>query len=303
MTEKNYAELMMQYNELAKSAGRNNAVFPIGASGEETDILLKNLDTLKKRLKKELPDLYIEYLRTVGLHGISYAPDHEMFLYRYKDLFEFNIGDSSYEEMQEYLLFGEDGGSYSWFFDVKNKLGKGKDAVYIFDRGAPMIEEYFIYKGKDFYEVIENFAQSKELEDEYTFKSAPPTEDEIAAKDTLGKQILKEIDERLERNPEEAEKVYADMKKIQEYIQSVKTSQRWIEMTDGDFVYIDEVEKGFKQELPLLYLAFMCNRRGGEYESENFDVSFIEGKGISELNTGKLKKKYLKGYFRFAQGD
>ncbi len=297
--EETYVQLIQRYNELVKRAGRDDFIIPIGEDTETTNELLEKLDILEKRIGMKLPDSYVEYLKMIGLYGIWFVPHHEMFAYNYADLLEFNTGASSYVEMKEYLLFGQDYGSHSWFFDVKNKLGKGKEAVYIVDRGSPMTKEYFEYKGKDFFEVIELFAHGNELDDGYAFPISPPTEDETIVRERQGKHMLQEIDKRLEKNPQEAEHVYADIKKIQEYIHSI-TVIHSKKMKDEGFAYIDEVEKEFKQELPLLYLVFMRDRRGGAYESENFYFSLIKGESLLEFNIGKWEKKFLKGYFLFA---
>jgi hypothetical protein len=128
---------------------------------------LNNLSDIERKLGLKFPSQYAEFIKADGLSG--YTNDKfELYLYDEQDIDEFNIGDSRFEEMKEYLLFGQDGGSNTYFFDPDNILNMGNEAVYRVARSA-VDKSAFTLLANDFKEFFNLMIANKELNEEYTF--------------------------------------------------------------------------------------------------------------------------------------
>lgn len=128
---------------------------------EDGKELLVSIDSLQKQLGFTFPESYIAFLGAIG-PGAFENGLFEIYLYDYQDLILFNIGEDRFPELEDYIVFAQDGGSYLYIFDKKNKLQKGNEAVFRVSMTA-LDDDYIIYLAKDFFHLFELFVHEKKL--------------------------------------------------------------------------------------------------------------------------------------------
>jgi hypothetical protein len=293
-TREEYRRIIEEYNRMVARKGFPEFAIPLDEpnleGAAEAARILSNMEELEALTGKRFPQAYKEYLTHIGCCGFIVG-ECELGLYGYRDLLAFNIGKERYEEMRDYLIFGEDAGSDSWFFDCGNKMGMGSGAVFIVDRGY-LEEDGFVYRGKDFKEAIERLATETELKHEYFLKKVPPTEEETGRREALARQFLERIEADLSVDAAAGE-IARDVERIKRYRDLIYEVHTSMLIMDEGFADLWELEKGLSIKLPLSYLVLLKELRGGSYNSRKYMFSLSRTADLLRFNIGKHKKKIL----------
>ncbi len=142
--------------------------------------LLKNLYNailkVEHNFNLTLPDEYKAFVEAACSWGL-WGKSNDFGIYDERDIYEFNFiggheGDSSFEEMKDYFMFGQDTGECSYFFDPFDRLGYGIDAVWRVDR-CSCDKRGFELVAKGFYELVEKFCDKKDEDFVRPFENEP----------------------------------------------------------------------------------------------------------------------------------
>jgi hypothetical protein len=270
--------------------------------------LVRKLPAIQKKLGCTFPDLYVNFLQAGGLSSYLNDRGYDLFIYNEQDLYEFNYtthhhGESAFEEMEGYLLFGQDGGECSYFFDPTNILGYGADAVYRIDR-AVLERKAFELLAKDFKEFFSIFVENKELPHTRPFYVKPeePPKGE-------GEAVVQRIQQDAQRNPAGYKKLQADMKQIKSYLAFIDSKCTDIDsdysyecgynMSDKDFYIVNKLEAHFNRVLPIEYLYLLNTLRGGFYQSPNIFFHFNNDLELTIYNLDPKANKQIKDMLVF----
>jgi hypothetical protein len=271
--------------------------------------LVESIPAIQKKLGYTFPDQYVNFLKAEGLGSYLNDCGEDLFIYNENDLYEFNYtphnhGESAFEELQGYLLFGQDGGECSYFFDPSNLLGFGTDAVYRIDRDV-LEKEYFELLAKDFKEFFSFFIENKELPTTRPFYTEP--EEPPKGK---GEAIVQRIQQEAQKEPDVYKKLQSDMNQIKSYLEFIDSKYTNMDsdygyeygynMNDKDFYIINELEVHFDRKLPIEYLYLLNMLRGGYYRSPNLFLEFSAYDGLEFYNLSKKANKKLSKQLVFA---
>ena len=271
--------------------------------------LVEKLPVIQKKLGYTFPEQYVNFLQAGGLGSYLNDLGEDLFIYNENDLYEFNYtphnhGESAFEELQGYLLFGQDGGECSYFFDPSNLLGYGTDAVYRIDRDV-LEKEDFELLAKGFKEFFSFFIENKELPTTRPFYTEP----EEHPKDE-GEAVVQRILHEAQKEPDVYKKIQDDMKQIKTYLDFIDSKCTGIDsdygyehgynMDNKKFYIINKLETYFGYSLPIAYLYLLITLRGGYYKSPNLYIEFAAAAGLEYYNLHKKNNKKLSKQLVFA---
>jgi SMI1 / KNR4 family (SUKH-1) len=131
--------------------------------------LPEQLIETEQRLGVSLPEEYQQFLLT---WDGGYFENVRLKLYEWIELEDFNPEPDWSEKLPEMLLFGSDEGAYVFYFDPKNRLGKGTWAIYSFSMGAVCFEDSS-YVAKNFTHLIQRALNGEYLTDGSMLKDDP----------------------------------------------------------------------------------------------------------------------------------
>ncbi len=280
--------LITNYYQSTKANISDNARDDTQALTRSTNFI-NSIKKIEQSVGLKFPKDYLSFIEAGGLRHFE-NEGFQIYLYDDKDIIEFNRGDSSYPNLQSYLLFGQDEGSYSYFFDTNNLLGKGKDAVYRIDRGL-LSKEYFIFLSKDFISFFHKMIDNEDLSSEYIFK--------LIHTFTKNQSTYKQIKDKFNMDTiQEIDNFKSLFTKLDGY-------DLGYNMNDEDFTILDEIETRNRYSITFDYKVFLSEFRGGTYWSKKLLIDFYADDGLSDKNITDNEKNEDKhaDFFIFASTD
>lgn len=96
-----------------------------------------SISRMERKLHIKIPELYKSFIESESGWYIK-GDKEEINLYNETEIYEFNYigefkGASSFEELKDLFVIGQDNGEYWYFMDPLNKLGYGKESVWKVD--------------------------------------------------------------------------------------------------------------------------------------------------------------------------
>lgn len=275
MQQKSFKLILEQYYNMNQRTKDELLKYKIEAE-RNSQLFINNLLAIEKKLGMHFPDKYIELISNNGLSGFENT-HFQIYLYDEKDIYEFNLGESSIDEMRDYLCFGQDGGSYTYFFDPNNILQNGKDAVYRIDRGV-LRKEYFNLIADDIFDLFDLLVSDKEVNDQYLSKKKDNL-NHIHNKDRENANIILE---RLSKSRNE---------KIEEMIKNIYSTLPLLSGYDlghnfdnEEFYILKDIETHNNYKIPIEYQHFLFEFRGGGYWTDNRILEFYVIDALKEFN-------------------
>jgi hypothetical protein len=123
----------------------------------------RDLRALEREYKLKLPQDYKDYI-LLSNGGSIHAGGSVLHI----DPADEALGMNMNEDYENYLpgmfMFGGDGGGSVYFYDPKNRFGKGAYAVFLVEEGSLQPRDV-IFVGKDLTEVIESVLNKEEFHD------------------------------------------------------------------------------------------------------------------------------------------
>ena len=251
--------------------------------------LINSARAIEENIVLKFPEEYLIFIEAGGLRHFE-SKFFQIFLYDERDIVEFNRGDSSYPELQNYLLFGQDDGSYSYFFDVHNNLEKGVNAIYRIDRGL-LSKEYFLFVAQDFLDFFQKLLNNETLSTEYCFKQI----DSFIKSPSAYNRIKSTI----------SEETIQELNYYRSIFKKLDGHDLGYNMNDEDFTILDEIEKSNSYSISLDYKVFLSEFRGGTYWSKSLFIDFYADDGLFDKNLNESNKTDIKhkDFFIFATTD
>ena len=284
MIKKNcYKSLIDQYYNLNEKTKEEKSHYEKAAL-LESQAFISNIIEIQNKLGKKFPHEYVDFISSGGLTG--FENDYfQIYLYNEKDLYEFNIGESSYEEMKDFICFGQDGGSYTYFFDPTNKLDNGTEAVYRVSRST-LGKEYFIFLSKDFKSLFSSLLKNQQLNSDYLKKKIQSSENDKLSEQNKGLEILNTIRQSSSQN----QKIQIELDKVISIISNLPDYEYGYNMTDEDFYIIEKIQNEYSTQLPNFYLCLLDKLRGGSYSSVFFWFQLYDRGGLEAYNFDEKKE-------------
>ncbi|MCG8570375.1 MAG: SMI1/KNR4 family protein [Spirochaetes bacterium] len=246
---------------------------------DSNQYFLDHLGTLQRELNFTFPESFIVFVKTIGLGYFRNNHSDEIVTYSYKDLILFNIGEDRFPELEDYIVFGQDEGSYLYLFDPRNKLQKGKNAIFRNTMDG-LTDEDMEFLAKDMSEFFALLANDKKLnrkrlKDEEGFDNSLKYDGSSAE---------------IEMTPHLADQ----MEQIQKYIDSMDKKKYRISEKKQALDYIQTLEEQHEIKYPASYLAVLKNYQAGSFGNDHLRIIFLDRDSLFEYNVKKRKPLFKK---------
>ena len=259
--------------------------------------LFESLPSVERKFSLQLPDGYKAFVESACSWGL-WGESNDFRIYDEEELYEFNHigahkGRSSFEELKDYFMFGQDTGEKSYFLDPFGRLGFGTEAVWRIDR-CSCDKRDFELVAKDFHELVEKFCDKEDGDFARPFENERPESKGIIIKELLAKNV--ENDSRL------IEKIDEMQDKIEQYFSLMKNKNirgkiRRIRHSD-----IDE-QKNFRLPATIglpMEILYLIQNFFYIVSTDDFIIASLCDESLVEKNYGKYSLHILKDMFVFA---
>lgn len=257
-----------------------------------------SLPEIEEKLRIRLPQDYKTFIEADSAWFIN-GEMQQLGIYDEKGIYELNHigsykGDSSFEELKDFYLFGQDYGEQSYFFDPFNKLGYGTDAVWRVNRGS-LDKRDFELVANDFYELVEKFCKKEDGNCITPFKNENYISDGFVIRDFLIQKV--------EANPILMKKIKEMQEKIEGYFSLIKNARARIKKIR----YFD-INEEKKYRLPSisnlpLEILYIIQRSLYFITTKDYITTSLCDESLIERNYGKYSLSILKDMFVFATCD
>ena len=297
-TAKQFKEIIKQYYNRDEQTREQYEDFKSQYSYSNLKKIFDSLPEIEKKFKIKLPQDYKTFIEADSAWFMN-GEIQQFGIYDKKGIYELNYigshkGSSSFEELKDFYLFGQDYGEQSYFFDPFNKLGYGIDAVWRVNR-CSLDKRDFELVAKDFYELVDKFC--KKEDDNYI----TPFKNEKSIYD--GSVISDFLIQKVETNPVLVEKIKKMQEKIEDYFSLMKNTRARIKKIR--YFSIDE-ERNFR--LPTTYnlpleVLYIIQKSFYFVAIKDFIITSLCDESLIERNYGKYSLEILKDMFVFASSD
>lgn len=296
-TAEQFKELLARYCQRDEETKDEYEDFISEKSEVSMKRLFESLPSVEEKFKLKLPDEYKAFVEAAYSWGM-WGKSNEFNIYNEQDIYEFNYigshqGRSSFEELKDYFMFGQDTGEKSYFFDPFNKLGYGIDAVWRIDR-CTCNKRDFELVAKDFYELAEKFCNEEDEHYEQPFENERGVQDGISINQFLADNV--------ESNPALMEKINMTQEKIAEYFKILKSKDSmarvkriWNADSENE-VHLNVSET--KNFPPIVF--YLVVKYNYLFNFGRHSIITQSGESLLEENYGRYAMKILKDMFVFA---
>ncbi len=276
----------------------------ISQNGEKSMLLFFNaMNKIEEKLGVKFPVLYKDFIQSACIWILSGEKNYfccydEESIYEFNDIGE-NKGYSSWKELNNYLVIGQDQGESSYFSDPKNLLGFGTEAVWKVNRTSlGNGNEFFELVGKDFFEFFENCVNKKDVFEKFPFMKKVQISN-------INDKYIDHLKEKVYIKGS-IEKTETAIKQINEYISKLKVNGSRIGISKYRMIHFDclkKLELKNKQIFPYELFYILLKIGYVSYCTSNIKFAPINATQLELFNYGKKSIKSLKNMIIFSYNE
>lgn len=299
-TVEQFKELINRYYQRDDDTKEQYEEFKSQYSYSNLKSTFESLPEIEKKFKITLPQDYKNFIEADSAWYMN-GETQQFGVYDKKNIYELNWigkhkGHSSFEELKDFYVFGQDYGEITYFLDPLNKLGYGIDAVWRVNR-CSRDKRSFEFVAKDFYELIEKFCNNEDGSYERPFENEKLIVDGFVIEDILKNNV--------ENNSDYLRIIGNWQTQIEIYIKQIEKKDIFCQIQPITYSDVEESKTyiiPFKKNIPfkILYLV-QKNMYSIFFQEEIFTTVCDEDLIIK--NYGKQSIKQLKEMFVFASSN
>ena len=299
-----YKELAEKYYNRDEKTKEQRDFFISQSGNKYMKLLYDSIGEIEKKLGVEFPVAYKDYIHSACIWTV-YGENNYFRCYDEKEIYEFNYigkhkGNSSLDELKDFLAIGQDDGECSYFVDPKNLLDFGVETIWKVNRSSlGNGKEFFEIVGKNFFEFYTNCVEKKDGYGNFPFKNQA-----IKISNSPDK-YLAHLREAICNN-KKIEDTESAIEKINGYIQKLQATGQRIGISKYRSIHfksVNDLESKIGSNFPYKLFYILLKIGYISYSTSRIKFAPINASQLDLFNLGKKSIKNLKNMVIFSYNE